>query len=81
MYNNWDSSRENCASHLYMYIKCYKIALRLNHYNFQTVKAINTLFSTLHTTPFLCGKIHFGVFHLLHASITTFDTPLGSNPL
>ena len=38
-----------------------KIPLRLNRYNFQTVKAIDFLFSTLHTTPFLYGEICFGV--------------------
>ena len=38
-----------------------KIPLRLNHYNFQTVKAIDFLFSTLHTTPFLYDEICFGV--------------------
>ena len=44
------------------------------------VKAIDFLLSTLHTTPFLYSKIHFGVLHLLRASIATSDTPLGSNP-
>ena len=57
-----------------------KNALRLICYNFQTVNAINFLFSTLHTAPFLYGKKHFGVLHLLRVSIATFDTPLGSNP-
>ena len=57
-----------------------KNALRLICYNFRTVNAINFLFSTLHTAPFLYGKMHFGVLHLLRVSITTFDTPLGSNP-
>ena len=33
-----------------------------------------------HTTPFLYGRICFGVLHLLLASIATFDTPPGSNP-
>ena len=74
----WDSSRENDNSHLY--IKCYINASRLNRYIFRTVNAINILFSTLHTTPFLYGKILFGVLHLLLASIATFDTPRGSNP-
>ena len=55
-------------------------ALRLICYNFRTVNAINFLFSTLHTAPFLYDKIQFGVLHLLHVSIATFDTPLGSNP-
>ena len=57
-----------------------KNALRLICYNFRTVNAINFLFSKLHTAPFLYGIIHFGVLHLLHVSIATFDTPLGSNP-
>ena len=63
------------------FIKKYnKNALRLICYNFRTVKAINFLFPTLHTAPFLYGKIYFGVLHLLCVSIATFDTPLGSNP-
>ena len=33
-------------------LKCYKNASRLNRYNFPTDKAIDFLFSTLHTTPF-----------------------------
>ena len=33
-------------------LKCYKNASRLNRYNFSTDKAIDFLFSTLHTTPF-----------------------------
>ena len=74
----WDSFRQNEPS--YKYIKSYKIPLRLNSYNFPTVKAIDILFSALHTIPFLYGKIHFGIFHLLSTSIATFDTPLGSNP-
>ena len=57
-----------------------KNALRLICYNFRTVNAINFLFPILHTAPFLYGKIHFGVLHLLRVSIATFDTPLGSNP-
>ena len=57
-----------------------KNALRLICYNFRTVNATNFLFSTLYTAPFLYGKIHFGVLHLLRVSIATFDTPLGSNP-
>ena len=57
-----------------------KNALRLICYNFRTVNAINFLFSTLHTAPFLYGKIQFGVLHLLRVNIETFDTPLGSNP-
>ena len=57
-----------------------KNALRLICHNFRTVNAITFLFSTLHTAPFLYGKKHFGVLHLLRVSIATFDTPLGSNP-
>ena len=34
----------------------------LNRYNLGTVNAIDFLFSTLHTTSFLNGKIDFGVF-------------------
>ena len=78
IYYIWDSFRENCAS--YIYIKCYKNASRLNRYIFRTVNAIHFLLSALHTTPFPYDKIHFGVLHLLHASIATFDTPPGSNP-
>ena len=74
----WDSFRQNGPS--YIYIKCYKNASLLNCYIFLTVNAINFLFSTLHTTPFPYGIIHFGVLHLLRASIATFDTPSGSNP-
>ena len=59
--------------------KCYKIALHLNRFNFRTVKAIDFLSSTPYTTSFLYGKIHFGVLHLLSASIATFDTPPSSN--
>ena len=76
--NIWDSFRQNGPS--YIYIKCYKNASLLNCYIFLTVNAINFLFSTLHTTPFPYGIIHFGVLHLLRASIATFDTPSGSNP-
>ena len=57
-----------------------KNALHLICYNFRTVNAINFLFTTLHTAPFLYGKIYIGVLHLLRVSIATFDTPLGSNP-
>ena len=57
-----------------------KNALRLICYNFRTVNAINFLFPTLHTAPFLYGRIYFGVLHLLRVSIAMFDTPLGSNP-
>ena len=62
--------------HIYIWDSFHKIApqnpLRLNRYNFQTVKAIHFLFSTLHTTPFLYGEIRFGVLQC--------TTPLGSNP-
>ena len=40
---------------------CYKNASRLNRYNLPTIIAIHFLFSTLHTTPFLYGKVDFGV--------------------
>ena len=33
-------------------LKCYKNASRLNRYNFPMDNAIDSLFSTLHTTPF-----------------------------
>ena len=56
-----------------------KMALRLNCYNFLTVKAINFLFSLLHTTPFIYGKVHFGVLNMLRASIATSDITRGSN--
>ena len=42
-----------------------KIPLRLNRYNFQTVKAIDFLFSTLRTTPFLYIEIRFGVLQCM----------------
>ena len=76
--NIWVSFRENEPS-LYIY-KSYKNHSRLNRYNFRTVHAIDFLFSTLHTTPFLYGKTLFGVLHLLHACIATSDTPQGMNP-
>ena len=41
----------------------YKTPLYLSHYNFRKVTAIDFLFSTLHTTLFHYGKIHFGVLH------------------
>ena len=74
---NWDSFHENGPS--LIYIKCYKNASLLNRYIFRTVEAINFLFLTLYTTPFLYGKIHFGVLYFLRASIATSDTPVGSN--
>ena len=67
--------------YIYMYnYKSYKNHSRLNRYNFGTVHAIDFLFSTLHTTPFLYDKIPFGVLHLLRARIATSDTPQGMNP-
>ena len=63
----------------YIY-KSYKNHSRLNRYNFRTVHAIDFLFSPLHTTPFLYGKILFGVLHLLRARIATSDTPQSMNP-
>ena len=77
IYIIWDSFHENGPS--FIIIKFYKIALHLNRNDFRTIKAINFLFSTLHTTPFLNGKIHFGVLYLLCARIATSDTPPGSN--
>ena len=74
----WVSFRENEPS-LYIY-KSYKNHSRLNSYNLRTVNAIDFLFLPLHTTPFLYGKIHFGVLHLLRARIATSDTPQGMNP-
>ena len=46
-----------------VFVFCYKNASRLNSYNFTTVNAIDFPFSTLYPTPFLSGKIHFGVLH------------------
>ena len=73
-----DSFRENGPS--FIIIKSYKIALHSNRNKFRTVKAIDSLLLTAHTTPFLYGKIHVGVLHLLRTSIATSDTPPGSNP-
>ena len=42
-------------------IKCYKISLCLNRCKFQTVKAIDFLFSKRHSTPLYFVKIYFGV--------------------
>ena len=58
----------------------YKNHSGLNRYNFRTVQAIDFLFSTLHTTPFIYGKTRFGVLHVLRARIATSDTPQGMNP-
>ena len=54
-------------AHIFTYMGQFplKIPLRFNHYNFQTVKAIVFLFSTLHTTPFLHGEIRFGVLQCM----------------
>ena len=45
---NWDSFHENGPS--FIIIKSYKIAMYLNRNYIRTVKAIDFLFSTLHTT-------------------------------
>ena len=55
-------------------IKCYKIASRLDRYNFPTVNAINVLFSTLHTTPCHYGETVGGALHQFHADATRSDT-------
>ena len=63
----WDSLREKgptCSA----YYK--KMALCLNCYNIQTVKAIHHLCMV---------KYIFGVLNMHHASISTFDAPRGSN--
>ena len=41
-------------------LKCYKNASRLNRYNFPTDKAIDFLFSTLHTTPLYYEVLKLG---------------------
>ena len=69
----FNSSRKNFVIHIN--IKIIMNYSRLNRYNFRTVIAIDFLFSTLHTTSFLFGKIDSEVFHLLRASVTTSDTP------
>ena len=74
----WDLFREKGPSAYYKK-NVIKMALFLNCYNFRTVRAINFLLSALHTTPFLYGKVHFGVLKMLHASIAMSDTPRGSN--
>ena len=56
-----------------------KIPLRFNRYNFQTVKAIDFFFSTLHTTPFLYGEICFGVLQCeIPHYVQTRQIPFGS---
>ena len=57
---------------------CYKNVLRLNGYNFRTVNAIDFLFSTLHSTPFLYVDLYFRVLHKLHADVMRPDYPWGS---
>ena len=84
MYNEYTASIHGKVSEkrdlACMIKKHNKNALRLKCYNFRRVNAIVFLFSALHITPFLYGKILFGILHLLLASIATFDTPPGSNP-
>ena len=63
-----------------IYFLSYKNGSRLNRYNFGTVNAIEFLFSPLHTTPVLYGKIDFGVLDRLSASVATSDTPLVQTP-
>ena len=41
-------------------LKCYKNASRLNRYNVPTDNAIDFLFSTLHTIPFLYEVLKIG---------------------
>ena len=52
----------------------------MNRYNFRTVIAMNILYSKLHTTPFVYGKIYFGVLHMHDIGDTRSDTPWDSNP-
>ena len=72
----WDRFREKGPSAYYKI--CYKNALRLNRYNFRTVNAIDFLFSTLHSTPFLYVDLYFRVLHKLHANVMRPDYPWGS---
>ena len=76
----WDSFRENGPSLYNCNYKRYQNHSRLNRYNFGTVHAIDFLFSTLHTTPFLYGKIDFGAMHQFLADVTRSDTLWGSKP-
>ena len=80
----WDSFHENVPSHnihnYYIIFQCYKNESHLNRYNFRTVKAINVLFSTHHSTPFLYVKIYFSVLHQHSADVSGSDTPWGSKP-
>ena len=72
----WDRFREKGPSAYYKI--CYKNALRLNRYNFRTVNAIDFLFSTLHSTPFLYVDLYFRVLHKLRADAMRPDYPWGS---
>ena len=72
----WDRFREKGPSAYYKI--CYKNALRLNRYNFRTVNAIDFLFSTLHSTPFLYVDLYFRVLHKLLADVMRPDYPWGS---
>ena len=72
----WDRFREKGPSAYYKI--CYKNALRLNRYNFRTVNAIDFLFSTLHSTPFLYVDLYFRVLHKLRADVMRPDYPWGS---
>ena len=72
----WDRFREKGPSAYYKI--CYKNALRLNRCNFRTVNAIDFLFSTLHSTPFLYVDLYFRVLHKLHTDVMRPDYPWGS---
>ena len=58
--------------------KCYKHALRLNHYNTQTVNTIDFVFSTLYKTPVLYVNLYLGSLHKLRADVMRPDYPWGS---
>ena len=53
----------------------YKNAFCLNRCNFRTVKAIDFLFSILHSTPFLYVDLYFRVLHELRADVMRPDYP------
>ena len=72
----WDRFREKGPSEYYKI--CYKDGLRLIRYNFRTVNAIDFLFSTLHSTPFLYVYLYFRVLHKLRADVMRPDYPWGS---
>ena len=74
----WDSFRENVPPRIY--IKPYKNALRLNHYNPRTTKASDLQFSPIHTTPPLHRTTHSGVPNRLPAIVARSDTPRGPRP-